>query len=354
MNYREIGRTGIRVSEVGFGTGDNAGLMVKAAPEEMERVVARALDLGVNYFDCSPDYGKGLAETNLGRILRKLNAHPIITTKIEIGPQNLDDLPGRVEASIDESLARLQVDQVDFLEIHNAPAAAHNPETEETVRKQGPHSFGPPWIPLVVDDYIGPKGVLSALEQLQRQGKVRFFGFACEHAEAPAAKQLLDSGHFSLINVWLNLMNPTAGHAAAGLSVDYDYDRLIDHAAVRGAGVAVIRPLAGGVTTLQTGRSVSRHPLAGGGMSRNPEPFLAEVRRAEVLSFLVRPDRTLAQAAYQFILSHPGVSTVVGGFSEMAHLEQAVAAAAMGPLSRDEMRGLEQVWASNFRVPAGG
>lgn len=353
MNYREIGRTGIRVSEIGFGTGDNAGLMVKAAPEEMERVVARALDLGVNYFDCSPDYGKGVAETNLGRILRRLNAHPIITTKIEIGPQNLDDLPARVLTSIDESLTRLQVDQVDFLEIHNAPAAAHNPATQETVRQQGPSSFGPPWVPLTVDDYTGPRGVMSALKQLQSQGKVRFLGFACEHAEAPAAKQLLDSGEFSIINAWLNLMNPTAGHALPpGLSVDYDYEQLIDYAATRGAGVAVIRPLAGGVTTLQAGSTVSRHPLAGGGMTRNPEPFLAEVRRAETLSFFVRTDRTVAQAAYQFILSHPGVSTVVGGFSEMAHLEQAVAASNMGPLSPEELRELEQVWASNFHVPA--
>src|SRR6476469_2606116 len=102
MNYREVGSTGVRVSEIGFGTGDNAGLMVKADASEMERVVARALDLGVNYFDCSPDYGKGVAETNLGRILKKLGAHPVITTKIEIGPQNTADIPGRIMQSIDE------------------------------------------------------------------------------------------------------------------------------------------------------------------------------------------------------------------------------------------------------------
>ena len=94
MNYREIGNTGVRVSEIGFGTGDNAGLMVKATPEDMERTVAKALELGINYFDCSPDYGKGVAETNLGRILKKLGAHPVITTKIEIGPQNKSDIPG--------------------------------------------------------------------------------------------------------------------------------------------------------------------------------------------------------------------------------------------------------------------
>lgn len=353
MEYRTVGNTGVRVSEIGFGTGDNAGLMVKGTPEEMEHVVARALDRGINYFDCSPDYGKGVAETNLGRILKNLRAHPIITTKIEIGPQNLGDIPARVLVSIDESLRRLQVDHVDFLEIHNAPAAKHNPRTEETVRGQGPQSFGPPWIPLTVDDYVGPRGALGALEQLRRDGKVRFFGFACEHAESGAAKQLLDTGQFSIVNVWLNLMNPTSGRAKpAGLTVDQDYGQIIEHAAARGAGVAVIRPLAGGATSQPAIAGAGRHPLAGGGMSRNPEPFLAEARRASALNFLVNGDRSLAQAAYQFILSHPGVSTVVGGYSEMAHMEEAVRCSGKGPLTAEELRRLEEVWKADFKVPA--
>jgi aryl-alcohol dehydrogenase-like predicted oxidoreductase len=351
MNYREIGNTGIRVSEIGFGTGDNAGLMVKATPEDMEHTVARALDLGINYFDCSPDYGKGVGETNLGRILKKLGAHPVLTTKIEIGPQNKDDIPGRVLQSIDESLARLQVDHVDFLEIHNAPAAQHNPKTEDVVRNQGPHSFGPPWIPLVYDDYLGERGAIGALEKLQRDGKVRFFGFACEHAEAPAAKKLIDSGRFHIINVWLNLMNPTSGWPKpAGLNVDYDYGQLIDYAAAHGTGVAIIRPLAGGATSQPAITGAGRHPLAGGGMSRNPEPWLAESRRASALAFLGRPDRPLASAAYQFILSHPGVSTVVGGYSELAHMEEAVACSGRGPLTDAEMEQLNNVWQADFSV----
>lgn len=353
MNYREIGNTGVRVSEIGFGTGDNAGLMVKATPEDMERTVARALDLGINYFDCSPDYGKGAGETNLGRILKKLGAHPVITTKIEIGPQNKQDIQGRVLQSIDESLARLQVDHVDFLEIHNAPAAKHNPATEDVVRNQGPHSFGPPWIPLVVDDYLGPKGAIGALEKLQRDGKVRFFGFACEHAESDAAKQLLDTGRFHIINVWLNLMNPTSGWPKpAGLTVDYDYGQVIDYAASHGAGVAVIRPLAGGATSQLAIGGGGRHPLAGGGMSRNPGPFLAEAKRASALGFLGRADRSLAAAAYQFILSHPGVSTVVGGYSELAHMEEAVTCSGKGPLSDAEMRRLQETWQADFKVRA--
>ena len=208
MQYREISKTGIQVSEIGFGTGDNAGLMVKATPADMERAVARALELGVNYFDCSPDYGKGVAETNLGRILKKLGARPLITTKIEIGPQNKADIPARILQSIDESLARLQVDQVDFLEIHNAPAAKHNPATEETVRKQGAHSFGPSldsrwWSRITSDRAVR----LGALEKLRSDGKSALLRLrpVTGTRRADAAKTVLDSGHFSIINVWLNL-----------------------------------------------------------------------------------------------------------------------------------------------------
>jgi L-glyceraldehyde 3-phosphate reductase len=87
-------------------------------------------------------------------------------------------------------------------------------------------------------------------------------------------------------------------------------------------------------------------------MSRNPEPWLAEARRASALGFLNRPDRSIASAAYQLILSHPGVSTVVGGYSELAHMEEAVACSGRGPLSQEEMSRVEQVWEADFKVPA--
>jgi aryl-alcohol dehydrogenase-like predicted oxidoreductase len=57
MQYRQVGSTDLRVSEIGFGTGDNAGLMVLASHEQRREAVRRALELGVNYFDTSPDYG---------------------------------------------------------------------------------------------------------------------------------------------------------------------------------------------------------------------------------------------------------------------------------------------------------
>ena len=110
------------VSEIAFGCGGNAGLMVRGSPAEQLPIVARALDLGVNYFDNAPDYGDGVAETNLGIVLKSLGARPILNTKVEIRAENLDDVAGHVVRSAEASLRRLGVDRVDMFQIHNGPS----------------------------------------------------------------------------------------------------------------------------------------------------------------------------------------------------------------------------------------
>jgi len=72
MRYRAIPDTGLSLSEIGFGCGGNAGLMVRGDRAEQIRVIARALDQGINYFDLAPDYGDGLAESNLGIALKEI------------------------------------------------------------------------------------------------------------------------------------------------------------------------------------------------------------------------------------------------------------------------------------------
>ena len=108
MRYRALGRSGLQVSEIGFGTGDNAGLLVRGTEREQQDVVGRALELGITYFDTSPDYGKGLAETNLGRALKALRAadKAIVCTKVEIMPDELvaGDIEGKIGRSIDVRL----------------------------------------------------------------------------------------------------------------------------------------------------------------------------------------------------------------------------------------------------------
>ena len=91
MEYREVGHTGIRVSEIAFGGGGNAGLMVDGTPEQQLEAIERAITLGINYFDQAPDYGDGVSEANLGRALRELGVRPYITTKVEVRDTDLHD-----------------------------------------------------------------------------------------------------------------------------------------------------------------------------------------------------------------------------------------------------------------------
>ena len=115
MEYRQVGHTELRISEIGFGCGGNAGLMVRGSPVEQRRVVERAIELGINYFDNAPDYGNGAAEENLGRVLKELQLRPVITSKVEVRHTDLGDIAGHVVRSTEESLQRLGVDYVDIL-----------------------------------------------------------------------------------------------------------------------------------------------------------------------------------------------------------------------------------------------
>lgn len=339
MKYRRLGKTGLEVSEISFGTGDNAGLMMNASETERARSLERALEHGINFFDTSPDYGKGAAETNLGSALKTLGADVYIATKVEVMPEDVDDIAGKIVRSAEESLKRLQRDHVDILMIHNPPRMARDASAAH-------------WLPLTPDDMLGP--ALEGLERVRAAGKARFFGFTCESAEPAATKPLLASGHFHAINCWYNLVNPTAGvEMPDGIrfGADYDdYDGIISCAGDNDVGVAVIRPLAGGALTppvLEKG-AAGRHANAGGGYSRNPALFTPEISRGRAFSFLQREDRPLTIAAYQFALGHPAVSTIVGGFSDFGHLEQLAGRGGYSPLTDSEMARVMDVYRNNF------
>lgn len=360
VRYRTMGTTSLEISEIGFGTGDNAGALVLGDPEAQRAIIERALALGVNYFDTSPDYGRGLAEANLGRILRELRANDaLVATKVEIMPEQLGRIPETIIDSVEASLLRLRRDRVDVLMVHN-PC---RPARAAQVRK---------WTPLTPADILDL--AVPALERLRAAGKARYLGLACEHAATASLTDVLASGLFAMTNVWFNLVNPTAGMPPGalargearlppqtmpptegpGAALD-DYSGMIDAAVSAGAGVAVIRPLAGGALSravAEHGHS-GRHPLAGGAFSRQPALFEPELVRARRLLFLDRPgDQTIVQAAYRFLLADPRITTVIGGFSEVAHLDDAISVIDAGPMSETDMVGIQRVYLDDYGVAA--
>jgi aryl-alcohol dehydrogenase-like predicted oxidoreductase len=118
MEQRSLGRTGLRVSALGFGCGDVGGLIVKGTPAERERAVARAVEAGINYFDTASSYGGGESERNLGRTLKAVGVRPYVGTKFRLDPAEAD-VAGAIARSLEASLARLGMDRVDLLQLHN-------------------------------------------------------------------------------------------------------------------------------------------------------------------------------------------------------------------------------------------
>ena len=162
-------------------------------------------------------------------------------------------------------------------------------------------------------------------------------------------RQLVDTHMFQMINVPYTLLNPTAGMAKPiGLGVDRDFGGVIDYAYTHGVGTAIYSPLVGGFLTDHVVSGGVRHPLAGPRDSSS-EAYQRSLEMARALSFLRREGtHTLTQAAIRFILMHHGVTSVLGGFSAMSHLEEIVQVSGAGPLAPELVARVEMVWRANF------
>ena len=327
MNYRKFGNTGIEVSEIGFGCGDVGGLMVRGEHVDQVRAVARAMELGINYFDTASRYGGGQSETNLGRVLKELSAEVYVGTKYSLGEADPNDLKAGVIQSVEASLKRLGREQVDLIQLHDRISS----QTDVSVRA------------ITVSDVLGE--VREALEVLKFQGKARFYGMTGV-GEPKGIHEVVASGLVSTVQTVYNLINASAGAAApAGFDMP-DYDRLIDLSAEKNVGVIVIRVLAAGALT---GTSV-RHPVAVQTVAPigSGRDFQQDESRARQFAFIVDEGFAgdMPEASIRFALSNPGVSTVLVGYSDLEHLEKSVQYAAKGPLPAEALARLPQAWST--------
>lgn len=336
MKYRRLGRSGLELSEVAFGTGDNAGGIVYGTPAHQRALVERALELGVTTFDCSPDYGKGLGEANLGRVLKELGADPIVITKVEIMPEDFGRMGERVRESLRDSLLRLGRDHVDVFMLHNPIRHTREPQIRL-------------WTPLTPRDVLDE--ILPAMVALRDAGLTRVLGVACEAAEPSAVREVAASGELGMINAWFNLANPSAARPVTGLAPRDRYDGLFDVAREFDLGVVVIRPLAGGALTgpiLERGNS-GRHELSRGYLRDQPDVFAPELERGRRFAALHRPGvQTISETGLRYILGMQPVTSVVGGFSDVAQLDEAALAVERGPLGEADAAAIETIFTTGF------
>ncbi|SDR46685.1 L-galactose dehydrogenase/L-glyceraldehyde 3-phosphate reductase [Rhizobiales bacterium GAS191] len=332
MEMRVFGRSGVPVSILGFGCGAVGGLMVRGDPVDQERAVARALEVGVNYFDTAVQYGNGASETNLGRLLARLKpANAIIGTKVGLPSADFRQIGDAVSRSLEGSLQRLGLEQVGIFHLHNAVTLAGGGETL-SVRQ-------------VLDE------VAPAFDRLRRQGKTQFIGLTAI-GDTEALRQVIQARLFDSAQVVYNMLNPSA---ASDMTANYpaqDYGRLLDHTRAAGVGVVGIRVLAGGALS----GAAERHPVA----SPAPAPigsaasYADDLERARRLMPLVQEGyaESLAEAATRFAISHPAMGTILVGMATPQQFEQAVDAVRKGPLPQaalDRLAALQQGFAGEAR-----
>lgn len=285
MLYRPLGRTGLSVSEIGFGC---ASWWAKAAFDEREAqaLVHAALDLGITLFDTGASYGAGQAEARLGRALAgRETAKLVIATKAGTyadarGRVRRDMGPAAVRASAERSLGRLGLESLPILQLHGPAIHELTPE------------------------------LIAALQALKAEGTVRALGV--NSFDPAVIEHVIGRREFDLVMIDFNLLRP-------------ERTPLIRRAAAAGKGVLAGMPLAMGHVGLKVASLKGPQDLwyAARGLVRHRREVLAGAR----FGFLRQlPGMSASQAALAYVLAEPGVSAAVVGTTRAAHLAEDAAA----------------------------
>ena len=308
MPYRTLGRTGLQVSALAFGAGPISTLMVGDDRERQDAVVRAAVARGINWFDTAATYGGGQSEQSLGRVLEELRctAQVHVATKVRLTTDDLADVRGAVRRSLEGSLTRLRMSRVMLLQLHNSLTPRRNDE---------PTSITP-------DDVLRPGGVADAMDELRREGLIAYLGLTgIGRPESMAA--VVRSGRFDTMQVPYHLLNPSAGMVMPMDFEETNYGNIISVCAEMQMGVFAIRVLAGGALA---DNPPSPHTL------KTPffplELYERDRSRAANLRKSLGEALRLPQEAVRFSLAHPGVTSAIVGFGEIAQIDEALAALA--------------------------
>ncbi|HEY6674026.1 MAG TPA: aldo/keto reductase [Rubrobacteraceae bacterium] len=320
MNYRKLGRTGLEVSEVGYGAwGIGKDAWIGADDDESLRALNRGIALGLNFIDTALAYGEGHSEQLVGQVVAQREETVYVATKIP--PRNRiwpapwglypdEVFPGDyVRECTETSLENLGVDAIDVQQFH-----------------------------VWSDGWVGQGDWLEAVEELKGEGKIRFFGISINDHQPSNAIRLIETGVVDTVQIIYNVFDQSPEDALFPACIEHD------------VGVIVRVPFDEGALTgrITPDTTFDEDDFRNDYFRGDRKQQVHERVRAIVSELGVTEDE-VAEVALRYILSHPAVSTVIPGMRSVRNVERNMAAADGKGLPGDQAQILKaHRWDRNF------
>jgi aryl-alcohol dehydrogenase-like predicted oxidoreductase len=319
MHTRILGKTGAAVSEVGLGTWQLGGDWGDVRDDEALKILHKAADMGVNFFDTADVYGDGRSEQLIGKFLKEVKHNVIVATKI--GRRQTPGWPDNFKLDvmrqhIEESLKRLGVDALDLVQLHCIP-------TQTLMEGQ----------------------VFDNLQSLKREGKIKNYGVSVESME----EALICLGHDDVVSLQI-IFN---------IFRQKPVNQLFEKAKQKKVAIIARVPLASGLLSGKITKDTRFTSTDHRNYNRDGQAFnvgetfagLPQEKGAELadeLKKLVPEGMTMAQMALRWILDFDAVSTVIPGASTQMQLEANASASDIPPLSKELHKTLSDFYAQSI------
>ncbi len=320
MNTRTLGRTGLEVSEIGYGAwGIGGSQWIGAEDDESVRALERAIDLGLNFIDTALAYGRGHSEQLVGRVVHARPETVHVATKV---PPKNQQWPARPGTSAEEAF----------------PGEWIRRCTERSLQNLGLEAIDLQQLHVWRDDWVGQGDWLETVQALRDEGKIRFFGVSINDHEPANALRLIDTGVVDAVQVIYNVFDQSPE------------DELFPACQERAVGVLARVPFDEGSLTGRIGPDTTfpEGDFRASYFRDDRKEQVASRIRAIVEDLAIDED-DIAEVALRFVLSHPAVSTVIPGMRTLRNVERNCAVGDGRGLAREQVEALRRHrWVRNF------
>ena len=320
MNYRTLGRTGLQVSEIGFGAwGIGKGAWVGATDDESIKALNKAIDLGLNFIDTALVYGDGHSESLVGKVVRGSSKKIYVASKI---PAKNYQWPAQPGVPVDEAF----------------PGEHVIASTEESLRNLGLETIDVQQFHVWSDEWADQGDWLDAIQKLKEQGKIRFFGVSINDNQPENAIRLIETGVLDTVQVIHNIFEqapedrlfPACERHKVGVIVRVPFDE--------GSLTGKITPK----TTFDPDDFRSRY-------FRDDRKLEVYDRVQKIISDLGINLDQMAEIALRYVLSQNAVSTVIPGMRSVGNVERNCRVGDGQGLPKEQVQRLKaHRWAHNF------